>query len=860
MSLEQALVSHQQGDLAQAERLYREILQAEPRNAEALHCLGVLALQTGHAQAADELIGRSVQIDSQQPVAYLNLSNAQRELQRLEQALASVDRALFMAPDYADALNNRGDILIELHRPQEALASLERALHVRPQFAMALNNRGNALGMLGRTTEALESYERALELQPDFVRAHNNRGMALRDLRRLDEALTSFEHAMRLDPNYLPAVYNCGNALLELKRHAAALECYERLLQHQPDDAEALVNRGVALTHLKRYPDAFASFDHVLRLQPRLPVALNGRGNLLREMKQPGEALAHYELALAQAPDDVVTLRNCGNALADLHRFGEAILSYDRAAMVDPKNPDIHNDRANALQGLYRFDQAMIEYRHALDIDPNYPPALFNSALTLLRQRELGPALDHLRRLLTREPDYPYGVGFQLQTQLQCCDWVAAADTSRRVVDGVIAGRPAIYPFALLPASGSPVVQLRCARSFVADQCPPVPNAVRGGPFGHERIRVAYVSRDFRDHAVSFLMAGIFETHDRRHFENIAVSFAPALDTGYGRRVRAAFDRFLDVSTFSDAAVAELMRKLQIDIAVDLMGYTEGTRPVIFAHRAAPVQVNYLGFPATMGADYIDYIIADEFVIPPSQRPHYAEQVVYLPECFQANDAKREIGERPSRVAAGLPESGFVWCCFNANGKITAALFDVWMRLLRATPGSVLWLVADVELTERNLRQHAQARGVDPERLVFARTVPYAEHLARLQLADLFLDTLPFTAGTSASDALWAGVPVLTCTGEAFATRMAGSLSRAAGLPELVTDNFEAYEKLALLLAQEPQRLAGVRDRLAENRGTCPLFDTQRFCRHLEAAYKTMWERSERGELPASFAVPPLPR
>lgn len=860
MSLEQALASHQQGDLARAESLYRAVLRAEPAHAEALHLLGVLTLQTGHAQAAGELIGRSLQINAQQPVAYLNLSSAQRELKRLQEALASVDRALSMAPDYADALNNRADILVELNRPEEALASLDRALQLRPQFALALNNRGNALGMLGRTEEALRCYEQALQLQPDFVRAHNNRGMALRDLGRLHEALSSFEQALRFDSNYVLALYNRGNALLELRRYASALESYERVLELQPDDVEALVHRGVALTHLKRYPEAFACFDRALQLRPQSPLALNGRGNVLRELKQPGEALALYELARSQTPDDVATLRNCGKALTDLHRFGEAISSLDRAAQIDPEDPEVYNDRANALQGLYRFDQAMLDYRRALELDPNCLPALLNGAMTLVKQRQLEPALDYLRRLLTQEPHFPYGLGFQLQTQLQSCDWPAAAETSRQVVDAVAAGQPVIYPFALLPVTDSAALQLHCARSFAADRFPPVPHAgSSGSPYRHERIRIAYVSRDFRDHAVSFLMAGIFEMHDRRRFEIMAVSFAPAPDSGYGKRVRAAFDRFLDVSAFSDVAVADLMRRLQVDIAVDLMGYTEGTRPMIYAHRAAPVQVNYLGFPATMGADYIDYIIADEVVIPPSHQPQYAEQVVYMPHCFQANDAKREIGTRQTRAAAGLPESGFVWCCFNANGKITAAMFDVWMRLLRATPGSVLWLAADVELTMRNLRQNAAERSVDPDRLVFARTLPYADHLARLQLADLFLDTLPFNAGTSASDALWAGLPVLTCAGEAFAARMAGSLLRTVGLPELVTEDLDAYEELALLLSQEPQRLARLRRRLEENRGNCPLFDTRRFCRHLEAAYTTMWERAERGEPPASFAVPSLP-
>lgn len=323
-----------------------------------------------------------------------------------------------------------------------------------------------------------------------------------------------------------------------------------------------------------------------------------------------------------------------------------------------------------------------------------------------------------------------------------------------------------------------------------------------------------------------------------------------------GQRIAAAFERFVDASRMTDAEVAALMRELEVDIAIDLTGYTQDNRTAIFAARPAPVQVNYLGFPGGMGAGYMDYIIADAFVIPPAARPHYAEQVVHMPHCFQGNDEQREIAaHRPGREEAGLPESGFVFCAFNNVYKITPPLFDVWMRLLRAVPDSVLWLAVDAPAVRRNLAAEASRRGVEPGRVVFSPRVPYREHLARMGLADLFLDTLPFNAGTTASDALWAGLPVLTCSGEAFAARMAGSLLTAVGLPELITYDLDDYEALALKLATTPALLADIRARLASNRTTSPLFDTEQFCRHLETAYRTMWERQQRGEPPADLWV-----
>jgi predicted O-linked N-acetylglucosamine transferase (SPINDLY family) len=409
-----------------------------------------------------------------------------------------------------------------------------------------------------------------------------------------------------------------------------------------------------------------------------------------------------------------------------------------------------------------------------------------------------------------------------------------------------------------LPSSSAD--QLRCAELFVGDQYPVSANALwRGVRYAHDSIRIAYLSADFHQHATARLMAGLFELHDRSSFETTALSFGPADDSDMRRRLQRSFDRFVDVRMKTDQEIAELVRKLEIDIAIDLKGFTQDGRTNIFAQRAAPIQVSYLGYPGTMGAEYIDYIIADRVVIPHEHRRAYAEKVVYLPESYQANDAKRRIAERPpTRMEAHLPEKGIVFCSFNGNYKITPDVFDVWMRLLREVEGSVLWLIEASATAVDNLRREAGKRGISVERLVFAPKTDLESHLARHSLADLFLDTLPYNAHTTASDALWAGLPVLTCLGSTFPSRVAASLLHAVELPELITRSLEEYEALALKLARDPMLLSSLKAKLANNRVICPLFDTDRFARHIEAAYRMMWELWQRGESPRSFSVDPI--
>jgi predicted O-linked N-acetylglucosamine transferase (SPINDLY family) len=612
----------------------------------------------------------------------------------------------------------------------------------------------------------------------------------------------------------------------------------------------------MALKALGRAEEAVAAYDRALTIRPDLAAALNNRGNALCDLHRPDEALASYERALAGAPDFVEAHYGRGNALQGLRRFDEALLSYDRALALRLRYAEALNNRGHALTEMGRAGEALAHYDRALGVKPDLAEAHFNRGLALTALKQGEQALASFEAAFALAPEYPTLRGRLLHAKMQICDWREIEPMTSALVGEIQAGRCASAPFTVVGLVDSPQLQRRAAelyQGFIAPSRPaPAPPPTRR----RDKIRIGYFSCDFRDHAGAHLMAGLLEQHDRSRFEIFAFSFGSHAEDEMRRRIVAGVDRFIDINRASDLDAAVLARGLEIDIAVDRNGYSAGCRPSIFAHRAAPIQVAFLGYPGTTGAPHIDYIVADRTVIPAETQAFYAEKIAYLPHSYQANDDKRVISDRAfTRAECGLPQTGFVFCCFNNNYKITPEIFDIWMRMLRQVDGAVLWLLQDNPAAARNLRGEADARGVDAGRLVFAPRMPVAEHLARHRLADLFLDTRPYNAHTTASDALWAGLPVLTCPGESFAARVAASLLHAVGLPELVAEDLSAYEAFALELARDPVRLAGLKQKLADNRQTRPLFDTALFARHIEAAYAAMYARQQAGLPPEAFSV-----
>lgn len=744
---------------------------------------------------------------------------------RLADAERSYQAVLNIKRDDFDSLHLLGVVRWQQRRHDEASRLIKQALRVRPDSAEACANLGIVLHALEQPGEAVAAYERALAINPRYAKALCHRGDALRALGRTAEALASYDNALAAAPDYAEAHVNRGVALRTLGRHAEALASFERALALRPANLEILYNRGNCLQSLDRFEEALRDYDVVLAGNPHAAEAHNNRGCALEKLGRFDEALASFDAALALRPDNAETLHNRGNALLALSRHAEALANYERALALAPHRIDTLHNRAQTLVLQRRHDEAIAAFEAALTIEPTNPGASAGLANCLL---------------LT-------------------CDWQGVARVAERARAGAQSGDwSRLDPFTALCIFDEPADHLQYACAYVGRSAPPAAPPRVQTARESKRLRIAYLSSDFRNHPVVHLTAELYERHDRRHFEVIGISFGPDDKSKSRARVVKAFDSFHDVRSMSDADAAALVRSLDVDIAVDLNGHTEGARLGILARRPAPVAVQYLGYLGTMGADFIDYVIADAIVLPHDQQVFYSEKIVHLPQCFQIGDSIRPVSpQAPDRGELGLPEDGFVFCCFNNAYKITPAVFERWMRLLKSVNGSVFWLYGANAPAVANLRREAQSRGVDPARLVFAPALPLAEYRARLCRADLFLDTLPYNAGATANDALAAGLPIVTCAGRAFAGRMGASLLNAVGLPELVTTDLDAYEALALKLATERPLLESIRNKLLNNRATSPLFDAASTCRHIEAAYAAMWESHRRGDSPRSFRVEP---
>jgi predicted O-linked N-acetylglucosamine transferase (SPINDLY family) len=605
---------------------------------------------------------------------------------------------------------------------------------------------------------------------------------------------------------------------------------------------ELLVNYANILSVLNRKGEALNAYDAALAQRPGFFEGEFNRANLLMELGRLEEALAGYERAVAARADMPAAWNNRGAVLRQLQRLEAALESHERALALAPGHVNAQINRGMVLKALGRVREADAAADAALALQPDAAEALHLKATLALDSGRIADAQADFARLRQIAPHHPAGLNGLARAAALACDWQTAEEIAPALLDAARFGSALVQPMVLMGYSDDAALLRRAAENAIARAVPPhapLP-PVR---HAHDRVRLAYLSADFHNHPTAALTAQLLESHDRGRFTVIGISHGPDDGSAMRARLAKAFDEFHDVRGRSDREVAEMMRALEIDIAIDFSGHTMNARPGILSWRPATVQASWLVYPGTTGASFIDAILADRIVLPHDQQPFFSERIVHLPDCYQVTDTTRATGPVPSRGAAGLPESGFVFCCFNGHWKLTRPLFEIWMRLLDRTPGSVLWLMDGPGAA--NLRAAATARGIDPARLVFAPPLAADAHLARLGLADLFLDTLPYNAHTTASDTLWAGVPVVTVQGRAFPGRVAASLLAAAGLPELVTASLEEYETLATALAADSARLADIRRKLADNRGSAPLFDTERFRRGLEATLSGLLETAK---------------
>jgi protein O-GlcNAc transferase len=721
-------------------------------------------------------------------------------------------------------------------RLQAAEQIYRQILAVDPNHADAWNLLGVVTSLRGNHQAAADYIGRAIGLAPKTAAFHCSLGDAYRRVMRRDEAVVSYRRAVELNPDYVDAHFSLCTILREQGRRDEAVACYRRALQLKPD---------IAAAH-------------------------NNLGNILQEQGKRDEAAACYRRALQLNPNIAEIHSNLGNILQEQGMLHEAVACCRRALELNPDYFEAHNHLGNALRSQGKLDEAVVSYRRALELKPDFAGAHFNLGNILREQGKRDEAVTCYRRALELQPDDAVAMSALVNEFQNLCQWEGLQRLSERVIEFVAddaknANAAPVSPFGFLalPTITTAEQQLRCARQWVERRLKSPVEIPRGPAWirprdAKSKMIVGYLSADFHSHATAQLTAELFEKHDRDQFLVIGYSFGRDDGSPMRRRLVNAFDRFVDLKDTSFKEAAEHIAADKVQIAVDLKGYTTDSREQILSLRPAPVQVSYLGYPGTMGAPFIDYILVDDFVVPSEQQPFYTEKLVHLPDCYQVNDSQREISPHtPSRAECGLPPEGFVFCCFNNNYKITPEVFGVWMKLLQAVPGSVLWLLEGNRFAPSNLRREAEARGVAAERLVFAPRLGLGEHLARHCLADLFLDTFPVNAHTTAGEALWAGCPVLTIAGATFASRVAGSLLRTLGLPELITTRLDEYEQLALRLARDEKQLALLRARLRTNKSTSALFHGGQFAATLEKAYVSMWEIYASGEKPCPFRVSP---
>jgi len=662
----------------------------------------------------------------------------------------------------------------------------------------------------GRLDEAKNIYSEIIVKEPGNFDAHFLFGILFAQIRNPHEAIKLFKRATEINPQSEIALSNLGTAYSQIGNLNEALNIFDRAIHINQNYFEALVNKVTILNKLERIADANNCYNDLIRLQSNNPILFNDRGLNYRKLFKYDQSLNDFTKAIALNPNYAEAYSNRGNTYAKLNELDLALADYSKAIALNPNYAEAYSNCANTLRTLRQYDQALVHYQRALALDPN---------AKFLR-------------------------GMALHLKMMMCDWSNYDDELALLAQEIKSGQVTSEPFPILSIYNSLQYQLDLSSAYQADKfkgLEPIPWATKYSK--KDKIRIAYYSADFREHPVSLLLAELFEKHDRSQFEVFAFSLGANTNDPMRQRLEKAFDHFIDVQHLSDADIVALSRKYEIDIAIDLGGYTAGSRSEIFQLRVAPIQVSYIGYLGTMGTPCIDYIIADKTLIPPQLSPFYAENIAYLPS-YQANVSTREIATRSfTRSEYGIPENHFVFCCFNNNYKITPAVFKSWMHILKETPDSVLFLYAENQWVQSNLEKVALEHGVAKERLIFGQRLSTPEYLARYRVADLFLDTFPYNAGTTASDALWMGVPVLTLAGETFSSKMAASLLTAIDMPELITNTPAQFEHRAIEIAQNRALLSELKSKLKDNKGKAKLFDTLQFIQSLESCYLAMYER-----------------
>jgi len=830
-----ALVSQRQPE--QARHHFEQAIRRDPGLAEAFRNLGNLALTAGDFDTAEPALRRAIELAPQWGTAHMNLALLLDRKHASEEAELHFRQACELDPYLVEGWQGLAILLQRLNRFDEAYDAIGQAGRIEPDNALTAYQMGNVLSAQGRTDEALVKYRQASALDPRSADYLNAIGTVLHESDRSDEAIPVLEQALALRPEFPEALNNVGNALVNLHRATEAVPYYERALAIDPANAPIACNLGNVYREAGQFKLAHKWFEQALEHAPDLANAHNGIGLCLQSENRHHEAIAAFELALEIQEDYVEALNNAAVSHTELGNYANAIAIYDKVIDLKPDLIQAYFNMGNLLQHVARWDESIAVFYKGLEVRSDYAaihPFLAHSLMQQCNWRNLNAILERIRVNIEHE----------------------------------LAGNGAISisAFALqgLPGDFSMALRQRVAERICFNVAKGLREIREELPFphtqdrGHKKLRIGYMSPDFRFHSVAVAFLGLLQHHDREQFEIYGYSLHPGTDDALTEELKKGFNKFTKLAAVPLRQAAQRIYDDEIDILIDLAGHTRGTRLDILSMRPAPVQAHYLGYSATIGAKFLDYVITDHHQVPEEQRQFFTEELVYLPDTFMATHKAAVSEEVPSRADCGLPEGAFVFANFNGAYKFDPDTFGTWMRLLRQTPGSVFWCMAGTPGSRKNLRAEAESRGVDPDRLIFAEKVTHPRHLARLVHADLALDNRFHGGGVTTVDCLWTGLPVITVTGATPQSRNGATLLSAIGLPELITQSVEEYEQLALSLARDPARLADLKARLRANCETQPLFDAHRLTQHLERAFAMMWERYQAGDPPAVIDVPPI--
>ena len=805
-ALQKAVAAHKAGQFQEADRFYTAILKAQPKHPHANHNIGVLAVGVGKVEQALPFFKIAIEVQPASAQFWLSYIDALIQLDKFSDARAMLDKARMEGV--------KGDGFYKLERRLQPAGQEPQKAQIQPLINLYSQ---------GQLQQALEQAEILVQQFPKSAILFNIQGAALKGLGKLDLSIEAFNKALAIEP----------------------------------DNAEAYNNKGVTLQDQGKHEEAIRAFNTALAIMPDYAEAHYNMGNALRETGEIEEAIEAFNKSVAIKPDYAEAYNNMGNALRETGEIAEGIQAFNKALAIKPDYAEAYNNMGIALQEQGKLEDAITAYRKALAIKPDYAEAYNNMGLALQEQGKLEEAITAYNKALAIKPDFEQARVSKLHQQAHFCDWGSIAKDIE-ILPQLGITKEHVSQFAMLSLEDAPERHQTRSEIYAKAKYPAKPLPVQVKPSQKtKRIRLGYFSTDFKEHPVAYLIAKMLEQHDRDQFEVFGYSLHGNQQSDMRQRLSQSFDNFVDVQGMADKDIALQARKDGIDIAIDLNGYTQNHRMGIFANRPAPIQINYLGYPGTTGADFMDYIIADRFLMPEQNQKYFSEKPLYLPYTYMPTDNTRRLSQKPMfRKEEGLPDGAFVFCCFNNYYKISSAEFDIWMRLLSKVEGSVLWLRKSNAVSHLNLKNEAKKRNVDPSRLVFADRAPMDEHLARQKLADLFVDTFAFNAHTTASEALWAGLPVITKAGDGFAARVAGSLLNAIGLPELVTTTAQEYEEVILELATNPTKLANLKDKLAINRLTQPLFNTELYTKYLENGYQKAYQNYFEGKSPKTIIIP----